>query len=355
MISACLDTQEANAKRVLPDGYVGLLTYNLVSTLSESNRDLTYYTLGKILNAKIKDQAAHQTPQVLGNVSGTFLDSRVYVKYASRGIGNLDDDRRTKVFIDGFDGEDTSAIESAFDKAGQFATIVDEMDKIGKDTLIFKNKTSEDYSTSGSIMGSVLSGIGKSQKELWQTPPAKEAVELGNRLYCFTALGTAFRDIGSLVSVKDSKLEPKLTLDDSAASYASAWPTNDNEFQYVLQITDEASNGIWIRYKLSVKRDCYGFILGKDQKGDPEIICPEGNSEPLLFSAGNLEIPIETQIDNEMVKGSKIFPGRYVLAIVVFEKQDAAVAALRSFKQGYALPISTKSGEVSYILIDTEK
>lgn len=41
-------------------------------------------------------------------------------------------------------------------------------------------------------MGSVLSGIGKSQKELWQTPTAKEAVELGNRLYCFTALGTAF-------------------------------------------------------------------------------------------------------------------------------------------------------------------
>lgn len=140
MIPACLDTQEANAKKILLDGYVGLLTYNLVSALSESNRDLAYYTLEKILNAKIKDQVAHQTPQVLGNVSSMFLDSRVYVKYATRGIGNIDDDRRTKVFIDGFDGEDTSAIESAFDKAGPFATIVDEMDKIGKDTLIFKTR-----------------------------------------------------------------------------------------------------------------------------------------------------------------------------------------------------------------------
>jgi len=349
VISACLDSQEANAMRMIPDGYVGLLTYYLVSELSNPRKDITYFTLGNTLKRRIRELVTQQTPQVVGKYSDIFLDTHDNLKYARRGTN----DTATKVFLDGFDGEDTSDIESVIDNTNEFVTLVNALDGIGKDTLIFKYKASDDYASSGDISASMSIGLGKSQKEIWQTPSAKEAIELGNRLYCYAALGRAIKDPGGLLSASSSKLEPQLTLDDSAAPYASLWPKVKNDFQYVLQISDEAASSR-IRYKLNVNHDCYGFIIAIDQKGDPEIITPDG-SDPLVFKAGDLEIPIESQVDSQTVKGYKVFPGRYVFATIVFESQDAAAAALRSFKQGYALPVSVKSGEASYLLVDIEK
>lgn len=360
LISACLDTQEAYAQKLIPDGYVGLLTYNLESTLNSSNRNVTYSSLGKILKSKIKDQTKRQTPRIKGRTSDLFLDFRgktssksTKMAYAHGNRSGPQDITENEIFIDGFDTEDTNAIESAFDKASQFVTIMDEP---GKDALVFKNKATEDYTSSGEMTVNVISGLGKSQKELWQTPPAKDAVELGSRLYCYTALGMAFRNQGTLLSSKESILEPKLTLDDSAARYASVWPTDESGFQYALQLTDDSENGIWIWFRLNVKRDCFGFIISVNHNGETDIIGPGNNNlKPLMFIAGDSEIANKSLVGNVTMKGNKIFPGRDVVAVVVFEKKETAATALTSLRQGYALPIVLKASEISYLLIDTEK
>ena len=354
-ISACMDDKEAYAKSLLTKssgGYVGLLTYNLYHAFDSNSRNMTYRTLGKLLTARVKGQ----TPRVNGSVSDLFLKANKlellqeeqqiakspiadFWHGKKRSVpGNGSVKYLASVYIEGFDDYDKSEIEDSISN-----TFINQLDTPPTDNgMLFRR------GDQSQLVGCVLDA---SKNELWQTPPVYEASELGDRLYCYAALGRIFPSPEKMLS-KDSTIQPKLRVGDSAVRYASVWP-EDEGFAYMFQIDDKK---IPFTLRLSVQKDCYGFIAYVDKNGLVDILSPSKTViDPKSFGVGDTEITRDKKTADDVNRLAYLSaPGRDVVFAVLFPDNNTAQRALETVRKNRPLtePLF-ESCEVDFLLMDS--